>query len=187
MNPASGGRAQWFAFAWGLAESTFFFLVPDVLSTRLVLQDRRAGFAACASSLGGALLGGFLLFMLGRNPATAGALLQAFDFIPGIRPESIEQARLGLAQQGAWSLFAGFIGGIPYKLYAVQAPGAGIGLLAFLAASTAARLGRFLLTTTVAWALGRLLLRKITLAAVFRIHAGSWTLFYCIYFWRMGL
>lgn len=187
MSATAGRGARWLAFGWGLAEATFFFVVPDVLSSRLVLRDTKAGFAACLWSLAGALLGGCALFFLGQNPATAEALLRAFDHILGIQPALMAEARSGLEQSGATALFAGFIGGIPYKLYAVQAAGAGLGLPVFLAASTASRLSRFLLSTAFAWATGRLLLHKLAPAALLRVHAASWCLFYAVYFWRMGL
>ncbi len=187
MREPSAKASHWLAFAWGLAESTFFFLVPDILSSRLVLQDRRAGFAACRWSLAGALLGGCALFLLGRNPALATPLLHAFDFIPGINPALMEQARQGLEQQGATALFAGFIGGIPYKLYALQAAGTGLGLGQFLLASAVARLSRFILITMLAWGAGRLLLRKFASDTILRVHAAAWITFYLFYFWRMGI
>ena len=175
------------AFGWGLAEATFFFIVPDVLSTRLVLTDRRAGFAACGWSLAGALAGGCLLFVLGRNPEAAARLLSVCDAIPGIQPAVIAQAGQGLDQHGAAALFGGFVAGIPYKLYAIQAAGAGMGLGTFLIASAGARLSRFLLTTCLAWGLHRLLLHKLAPVAILRLHAAAWAAFYLLYFWRMGL
>lgn len=187
MSAIPGRSGRWLAFGWGLAEATFFFVVPDVLSSRLVLRDTKNGFTACLWSLAGALLGGVVLFVLGRNPATAEVLLRAFDLIPGIQPALMAEARRSLEQSGAAALFAGFIGGIPYKLYAVQAAGTGMGLPVFLAASAAARLSRFLLSTTLAWGIGRLLLHKLAPAALLRVHAAGWCCFYAVYFWRMGL
>jgi membrane protein YqaA with SNARE-associated domain len=187
MSAVPGRGARWLAFTWGLAEATCFFIVPDVLSTRLVLQDRKSGFAACLWSLAGALPGGVILYLLGRDPGTADSLLRFFDYLPGIHPTLGAEARHGLAEQGAATLFAGFMGGIPYKLYAVQAAGAGLALPVFLVVSAAARLSRFLLSTTLCWLLGRWLQRKVAQDALLRIHAAGWIVFYAAYFWRLGL
>lgn len=51
----------WWAFAWGLAEATFFFIVPDVFTTRLALQDFKRALISCIFTLAGALLGGVTL------------------------------------------------------------------------------------------------------------------------------
>ena len=44
------------AFAWGLAEATFFFIVPDVLLTRVALRDFHASVIASLWSVAGALV-----------------------------------------------------------------------------------------------------------------------------------
>lgn len=182
--PAEAGtRWIWLAFVWGLAEAVFFFIVPDVLSSRLVLCDARRGFLACLVSLAGALIGGAFLFFLGGD---SGPVLHAMDYLPGISSAMIEQARLGLEQDGLQALFSGAFSGIPYKLYAVQAAATGVGLGAFLLFSAAARLMRFGLVTAIAWAAGAAL-RSVPVPAKLRIHAIAWVLFYCLYFWRLGL
>jgi membrane protein YqaA with SNARE-associated domain len=185
---AEPGRGWlWLAFAWGLAEATFFFIVPDVLTSRLVLQKPRAGFTACLCSLAGALLGGLLLFFLGRQPEMLPPLAVAIDWLPGISPALMEKARLGLEQHGPAALFTGVLAGIPYKLYATQSAAAGLGLGVFVVASTAARLLRFLLVTALAWFVGTKLLPNLSAAIKLRIHLGSWIVFYFFYFWQMGL
>lgn len=173
------------AFAWGLAESTFFFLVPDMWSSRVVLQNTRHGFLACFASLGGALIGGLLLFYCGNQPALAATLLSAADSIPGISPAAIDSARLALEQHGANALFAGMLSGLPYKLFALQAPQTGVSLGLFMVVSAGARLFRFLIVTGAAWLISRTLLAKLTATTQLRIHAAGWVVFYLVYFWRM--
>ncbi len=192
MNPgrmtpdvAPGRGWLWLAFAWGLAEATLFFIVPDVLTSRLVLRRPKAGLAACFASLAGALLGGALLFFLGRHSAPQ--LLGAFDYLPGINPAMVDQARAGLVEQGPVALFTGVIGGIPYKLYATLAAGAGMSSGEFLLTSVFARLSRFLLVTGLAWFVGAKLLPNLSLAAKLRIHTGAWILFYFFYYWHLGV
>ena len=46
------------AALWGFAESTLFFIVPDVLLTWLALSLPRRALRACYWALGGALAGG---------------------------------------------------------------------------------------------------------------------------------
>jgi membrane protein YqaA with SNARE-associated domain len=177
----------WLPLAWGLAEATCFFIVPDVLTSRLVLKDTRSGFLACLWCLAGALPGGLLLFFLGQDPHLQADLIQGLDHLPGISGSLARQAGSGLMEHGLAALFIGVIAGIPYKLYALQASWAGAGLAAFLLVSAAARLSRFLIVTGLAWLLGSKLMPNISLATKLRIHAGGWILFYVIYFWRMGL
>ncbi|MBL9216166.1 MAG: hypothetical protein JNG83_11875 [Opitutaceae bacterium] len=187
MSAASGRGALGLAGAWGLAEATFFFLVPDVLLSRLALQRPRLAFAACGTAVAGALLGGVTLFAFGQDGPTRAALLAAADWLPGISPALVEQARSGLAQHGLVALFTGVLAGVPYKLYAVQAAEAGIGWAGFIAVSLAARFARFAAVTAFAWFLGERVLRGLSPAGKRRVHAGGWTVFYVLYFWRMGL
>ncbi len=175
----------WLAFIWGLAEATVFFIVPDVLSSRLVLLRPRTGFAACLASLAGALLGGAVLFFAGRHSAPQ--LLAAFDFLPGINPALIERSQADLVEYGPQALFTGVLGGVPYKLYATQAAGAGMGAGAFLLTSLLARFSRFLMVTGLAWFAGTKLLPNLSSVAKLRIHGGAWLMFYIFYFLQLGV
>lgn len=175
------------AFFWGLAEATFFFIVPDVFTSRLVLKNTQQGFVACLWCLAGALPGGALLYFLGQDPHLQGDLAGAMTYLPGISDSLARQAGSGLMEHGLSALFIGVVSGIPYKLYALQAAWAGAGLGTFLLVSAAARLLRFLIVTGFAWLLGSKVMPNLTLATKLRIHAGSWILFYVVYFWRMGL
>jgi hypothetical protein len=40
-------QANAVAFLWGIAEATFFFIVPDVLLSWLALSSHRRGLIAC--------------------------------------------------------------------------------------------------------------------------------------------
>jgi membrane protein YqaA with SNARE-associated domain len=178
---------QVLAFVWGLAEATCFFIVPDVLCSRLVLRQPRQGFTACFTSLAGALVGGALLYFLGRDPARSAVLLAAMDWLPGISPELGEQARQGLASQGPGTLFLGALNGIPYKLYAIQAASTGLGFVTFMLTSIGARLARFLAVTGLAWLIGAKILPNLSVAAKLHIHFAFWGLFYFAYFGMMGV
>jgi hypothetical protein len=72
-----GRLSDGLAFAWGLAEATVFFVVPDVWISRLALSSWRAALRGCALALVGALVGGVLLYLAGgRHEA---ALLALYD------------------------------------------------------------------------------------------------------------
>lgn len=180
-NDSSGHRAwSWSAFAWGLAEATVFFIVPDVLTTRYALQDFRRAITACFSALAGALIGGTIIWTMARQGAAAW-LLDAFTLLPGISIRLIAQVGTELHEHGIIALFTGGVTGQPYKLFAAQAGLQNIPFLVFIGASIVARLVRFLLTTTLVWLAGTMA-RGWDLPRKLRLHFFGWALFYIIYF-----
>ena len=86
-----GVKAKSLATAWGLAEATIFFIVPDILLTYLALKDPRRATKACIWALAGALVGGTAMFCWGaydidsaekflkRIPAIDGNLLNEVE------------------------------------------------------------------------------------------------------------
>jgi membrane protein YqaA with SNARE-associated domain len=108
-------------------------------------------------------------------------LLAAFEHLPGISPGLIGETERALADRGLLSLATGAMAGQPYKLYAVHAGVSGVALAPFIAASLAARLARFLLTSAVAWTVGRGLKGRSE-SFRFRLHAAVWLGFYLGYF-----
>jgi membrane protein YqaA with SNARE-associated domain len=136
-----GRLSDGLAIAWGLAEATVFFVVPDVWISRLALSSRRAAVRGCALALVGALVGGVLLYLAGgRHEA---ALLALFDRLPAISPGLAAHVRAQLQDLGGLGLLAGGFSGAPYKLYAAQASSAGLGLPMFIVGSVIARGARF--------------------------------------------
>src|SRR5437667_2766621 len=106
------------AFSWGFAEATFFFLVPDVALMFIALRGFGAGLRASAAALAGALLGGSLMYICGREvPSAAEAFL---SHVPGIHTALLATVRETLALNGAAALSLGPLRGIPYKIYAVE-------------------------------------------------------------------
>lgn len=183
MKARTANTTRWIAFVWGLAEATVFFIVPDVLLTRLALKDFRSAWIASLWAVGGALLGGTVLYLAARN-GVAPFLPDAFDRIPGISPGLIERTGIGLQNQGLPALASGALSGQPYKLYAVHAGLQNLPLLPFIGASAAARLARFLLTAALVWAIGLGLRRKSETFRL-RLHLGGWVAFYVFYFTLM--
>ena len=170
---------------WGLAEATLFFLVPDIWLTALaVRRGLKPALLACLAALGGALLGG--LTMYGWGAADPQAARDMLDLVPAIDKAMIGQVRTALHEDGAMAIFLGPLLGIPYKIYAVEAAGAGIGLAVFLAVSVPARLLRFVVLTIVAWAISAALAGRASPRFRSGLLAGIWVAFYIVYFTGLG-
>lgn len=167
-------------FLWGVAEATFFFIVPDVALTFIGAVDLKRGMQACLYATAGALVGGVILFAWGD--ADREAARAAMDRVPAVSAEMLDTVEEQLESSGPLATFVGAFSGTPYKLYAVSAPGAGIGLIPFLLVGAGARLLRFGLVT---WVVGGILARlgrgkppwrRLTILAVL------WTIFYVVFF-----
>ena len=169
------------AFSWGLAEGTLFFVVPDVLLTLTALFGFRAAVRQTLLAVAGALVAGLILFgWAAHSPAAAARTVQA---VPFVRPAMVEKVRAGYAEAGALALLRGPLSGIPYKLYAVEAP-ACTSLPAFLLASGPARLERLAAGLLLFGAAGWLLRRRIDAAPRLAVagHAIYWLAIYG-YYW----
>jgi membrane protein YqaA with SNARE-associated domain len=174
------GATHALAFVWGLAESTVFFIVPDVLLTRIALRDFRGAMIAGVWTTLGALIGATALWFAARHDHTQ-LLLKASDWIPGISRELMVRTAQALHTQGVTAVATGALSGQPAKLYAVHAGAQNIPLVMFLTVLTAARFVRFTLTATVAWLAARVL-RSRGDEFLVRLHFWSWLAFYTAYF-----
>ncbi len=174
-----GPRAQAVAFAWGFAEATVFFVVPDLWISRLALASWRVALRGCLSALAGAIAGGLLLYWLA--PGHGPQLLALFDHLPAIGPGLIDRVREQLHELGGAGLLLGGFSGAPYKLYAVQAPAAGLGLPAFVACSVVARGARFLAVALLVGGLAHWLAPRLGAATVRRAWWIAWAAFYAAY------
>jgi membrane protein YqaA with SNARE-associated domain len=175
------------ATAWGFAEATVFFIVPDVFTSRLALTHTpRQALIACLWSVLGALIGGHLLFVFAHiDPASATRFLAQLDAIPGISHALIGFAGAEIREHGATAFFTSAASGVPYKLCALQASLHGISYPAFLLASATSRALRFLLVTTFALGCRRSPLRNCQPKTRTTIHLLCWALFYAWYFYAM--
>ncbi len=172
------------ASLWGFAEATLFFVVPDVYLSWLALRSTKSGLIACLFALMGALIGGTAMWMWGQfNPDAARA---TFELLPAINETMIMNVRQQLTDSGIATLFLGPLGGIPYKVYAVEAADLGYGLALILAVSLPARLTRFVLVTMVAGVISWKLRQRLSMRAVKSIHVVFWVLFYAWFFTVMA-
>lgn len=169
------------AGGWGVAEATFFFIVPDVLLTLATLRfGWRAGLKLSVVAAAYASLAGIAMWWWGQHDieAARNAMLQ----IPAIGPDLLTRAQRETAADWPKHLVLGAVTGVPYKLYAIEAGARHINIAAFTAMSFVARLSRFLLTVAVATA-GRLLALRINERVLMYIGwAIAWVCVYALYF-----
>lgn len=183
---ASSRAAVILAFAWGLAEATFFFIVPDVLLTLIACRALRPALKATVAALIGALAGGALMHAFAvREPHIARVFV---DHIPAIGPELIATVANQINQDGLLAVLVGPIEGIPYKIFAVEWGARAGSLAAFLLISIPARYVRFVLAALAARGIARLVepLTHHRAAIELVILALIWTAFYSFYFARFG-
>jgi len=169
---------------WGFAEATFFFVIPDVfLSLIAVLQWPRT-WKHVLSAVAGAVLGGAFLFHLAA--ADQQKARAAVIRVPFIREHMLAKVDDGLRNEGWYALFWGSIEGIPYKLYAVEAPRFTLETR-FLLATPPARAVRFFLVWSCfglvsGWLRTRFALR---ISHLLPIYSLVWIVVYALYWGRI--
>ena len=176
-------RDDWIASAWGLAEATLFFFVPDVFLSWVGLERPRRAFVACGFALAGAMLGGAVMYAWSRADVESARM--ALDALPGIRSDMIADVRSDLEEFGPLALFTGPPRGIPYKIYAVEWGALGGGLAGFLFFTVPARVLRFLFAVAIASLVRRSVLGKLSPRACRAVHVALWLSFYAGYFYVM--
>jgi len=173
-------RDHWLSSAWGLAEATLFFFVPDVLLTWMALDRQNAAYTACWYALAGALLGGAIVFAWGATDAPSARA--ALDAVPGIRSDMITSVREDLTKHGPAALFSGPPRGVPYKIYAAEWGALGGNLVIFLLVSIPARVVRFLLAVAITHFVRRHTMARLSLRTCRAVHLLFWLAFYAWYF-----
>lgn len=177
-------RARVLAFAWGLAEAVFFFVVADVAITLMTARNGfRTGLIAALWATVGALLGGIAVYLwAGVDPGSVDRML---DWVPAISPGQIAAAKQHMAENWIIATLVGGFSGAPYKLYAAAAGEQGLSLLPFLAVSFVARLSRFVCSAAIARGLTVFLDRIGQGRWATPLIAVFWIGFYAWYWTRM--
>lgn len=177
---------NFFAFLWGFAEATVFFIVPDVLIGWEALLHWRKGMSAILFSILGAMLGGLAMYAFGLwDGATAEKILTS---IPLIHASMVQSVTHQLQAAGLPAILTGPLQGIPYKIYAVESGRLGLSLLAFLLLTIPARGARFLLVASLAVGFRALFPRmminhpRVTAS----LYLFVWAAFYLMYFLLIG-
>ena len=169
------------AACWGVAEATFFFVVPDVLLTAAVIRfDLRTALYLSVVAALFASLAGLGMWLLSNNDAADARDIMLL--VPAIGPDLLARAHRDMADNWPLHLFVGAVTGVPYKLYAVEAGARGINPILFFLVSFPVRLGRFALATGLA-AIGREVLAKLKWTRWdYTVLALGWIALYAIYF-----
>lgn len=170
------------ALAWGAAEGSFFFIVPDVITSLTTLFSVKKSLLQMLFVTVGSLAAGVSLFQWSQ--ADYSTARNAVDYVPFVRESMFSKVQQDFDAYGARALLVGPTQGIPYKVYAIEAPGR-CPLLPFLLVSVPARLERLLLSWVV-FATAGFGLRKIRRWPVAAIvfHAGYWICVY-VYYWTV--
>jgi len=173
-------RNNLLAVVWGFAEATLFFIVPDVLLSWIALKSRKRALLACLWVAAGALCGGALIWLLGReNPE---AVRQIFTYLPAMTANMATDVHAQLEEIGLVALFIGPLIGTPYKIYAVEAASLGYGLGIFLLISLPARLLRFVIVSLITGTIANVLHPKLRQRHLRILLGVFWLLLYGTYF-----
>lgn len=70
------------SFIWGFFEATFFFLVPDIWLSRIVIKSPKEAYINVAITTAGALAGGIIMYYMGTTMFEA--LFPFLDNVPAI-------------------------------------------------------------------------------------------------------
>lgn len=168
------------SFLWGFAEATLFFIIPDVIISFVALKGYAFGVESSFYALGGALLGGSMMFYWGRSSLEK--ILTIFLKLPAIRQVDLEKVRKDMQTYGAISMMWGPTLGIPYKIYAVYAHLFSSFWL-FILISIPARMIRFVLVAIAVPAVMESLFSSAAYSERFGILLAIWVMIYLIYFY----
>jgi membrane protein YqaA with SNARE-associated domain len=172
------------ALLWGLAEATLFFIVPDVYLGFVALFDWRNSVRATAVTVGGALLGGAVMYMLAAAFGRAATDLVAH--VPLVHPGLVQAVDDQMRAQGLWAFVIGPAQGIPYKIYALQAGLQGQPFVGFLLMTIPARLERILPVALACAAAGAIFRKRVQYHTLLIVvaYALMWAAIYGLYYLR---
>ncbi len=175
-----GAAALWIGFLWGLAEATLFFIVPDVFLTLVALFSLRHSAKVLGCILLGAITGGSIMYF-----AAVAAPRRSRDMVvevPFVSAAMLDKTQADLGKNGIWTMVKRPRAGVPYKVYAVQAPRYA-SWRGFMLVSILARLERFAPFWLAASLLGLLFRKSIATrpGAAVAMHALMWSAGYAWY------
>jgi len=174
---------NYISLLWAFSEASFFFIVPDIWLSYTSLNSLKKGFKNVIFALIGALLGGTVMYILGRNDITA--IIKFLAKIPLIDLGIINDVKESIQIDGVSAMFVGPLKGIPYKIYASYAGALSMNYFVFILISIFARGIRFCLSVLISNLFFRTFLNKITLNNKRIILAFIWLIIYTIYFLLM--
>ncbi|MFT3728181.1 MAG: hypothetical protein QM759_10190 [Terricaulis sp.] len=172
------------AFAWGVAEATLFFIVPDVILSFIALRrGPRDGLRAALAAALGASAGGIVMYLW--SSAAPHAAHAAVSAVPAINEHMIAAAQAAMSAHWFTATMLGPLTSTPFKVYAILAPQAGAPLWAFAIGAVFARLPRFVLAVLAVSVIAPVLRRRLSARALHIVLAVFWVVFYTYFFLRM--
>jgi membrane protein YqaA with SNARE-associated domain len=174
------------AFAWGFAEATAFFIVPDVYLGFVALFNWRRGLLAALMALAGAMLGGSIMYMIGMNHPDG--INRFLTYVPLIDSTLVNDVANQTRTSGLIAVLTGPFRGTPYKIYAAQAGEQSLPLLPFLLMTIPARLQRFLPLALVFGGIGKRFQEFFERNTLFVLgsYALMWIVIYIIFIVRFN-
>lgn len=176
------------AAAWGGAEATVFFFVPDIWLSRIAMTNPKRALKAVLPTLAGAIAGGVATYRWSKAVG-AERSRDAFATIPAISHAMVDKVDADYRDRGILALLSSFLRGEPYKLYARAAALQGTPLAHFAAWSVPARAVRFIAVPMGVAGLAALNRRRATplsRRAEWVVFGAGWATFYAGYFTVMG-
>lgn len=169
------------AIAWGFAEASLFFIVPDVLISFIALRHglKAALTASVAAAIAAAAGGAAMYFWASLDAEGAKAAIAA---LPAIDRGMINAVSAGFESGGYSAMLIGAFSGVPYKIYAVDAGEAGRSLAVFLLMTPLVRLPRFILAGLIVAGINRLTAKRLSRVTRLVLLSVLWLGFYGWYF-----
>jgi hypothetical protein len=172
------------AAAWGAAEATLFFVVPDVWVGLAALAAPRRTLRVVLATVVGAVAGTVGLYMAGRHGCGA-TIDRAFERLPGVTVSDVALVQSELDSSGVAAFVRAPLRAVPLKLYTRQAQRAGWALPLVLAGATGNRLVRLIPVAAAFALLGHALRGRIEArpGVALTVYGVGWAAFYAWY-WR---
>lgn len=174
------------ALLWGFAEATIFFIIPDVFLSYIAMTEKNIKKVSKVLILTfiGALAGGIIIYLTAKhNPDIVKNILLA---VPSVQPYMLEHVEATMNNHPFTGLISGPIFGVPYKLFAFEAPNH-MSLPIFIIVSIPARLSRFILVSILAYYLSHYLCKILKYKTKLTIWLIVWIFVYTIYFSIHGI
>ena len=168
----------WIVAGWSAAEAAIFFIVADMPISWIAVRSgtRAAMLAAVVAALASVVGAAAVLFWAGNDAAGAATTMAA---LPGIDSPLIAEAAQSY-HAGPLAILAGSFGGVPFKLFALEA--AKEGSFLFLLLAPLVRLPRFLAIALFVGGTSRVLQRWMTVRQRLALLLALWVVFYGWYF-----
>ena len=166
--------------AWGFAEATLFFIIPDVYISYFAVKDLKRALVVSLYVLVGSISGGVIVYIWAKIDYES--TIEIIDKVPAVTEQMLETVRSEISERGVFALLLGPLNGIPYKAYVAIASEANVNFLALILVSIPVRMMRFVLVTIGVNLTSKLIGNRITNTQKIVVLSLFWILLYLFYF-----